>query len=115
MSKLYLFNEDRTLGSSTLWLRKNVRDHILLAVPRLRLEHSTMVSFVQGASLLSVFRDAQCMLDGQVHAAIVLSGTPELFRRSTPTMADMILYLRGESQSPGLAFVLSAGMAMLRA
>lgn len=112
--KLVFLTEDRVLAKATLWLRKSMDDHVLLAIPRLRLEQRVAIEIAEGASLLKVFHEATCWIDGKYLPARVLGGMPELFRTGAPVLVGSIFLLPGRSDPPRLSTLITSGVRMLR-
>lgn len=88
--------------------------HVLVVIPRLRLEHDAVMRLAEGASLLSLFHESLCDLDGKARPTSVLSGQFELFTLSTPTLGGVICFVRGTGEPPGLGVILREGVAILR-
>jgi hypothetical protein len=112
--RLILMTEERVLAKTTLWLRRAVGEHRVLAIPRLRLEQRTAMILAEGSSLLYAFQDAECLIEGKSTPARVLGGTPQLFKSGAPVLTDAIFFLPGQGPAPRLSTLISVGVRMLR-
>lgn len=86
---LVVLSPDRErIATATLWLRSTYENQILIAVPRLRVEHNSSLRIATGSGLNEVFHNCTLEAAGWACPAVFVGGTWQLWRSGAPLLTE---------------------------
>lgn len=106
----------RELGHATSWRSELYKNHTILVIPKLLLEHEPTMDLAEGGMSIPVFFAGAAVHVGDQNLGrmYAIAGTLSLFKTGEPAMIDVIALLPQGTPLPGLSEVIRRGTLLLR-